>query len=276
MPVTAWLCPACHQPLALNSRQWRCEQGHSFDQAKQGYVNLLLAQHKNSKDPGDNKDMVNARRNFLSQGYYQPLADRMAELLQQHLEQNVINLFDAGCGEGYYLNHIRQRLLPAGKVLAQGIDISKVAIQKAAKAHVDINFAVASSFSLPLASESIHGLIQVFAPSSEQEVRRVLTTTGLWLKVDPAAQHLTQLKSMLYQQAQTHNSDELTPVGFELVTREKLAFSVELNSAQQRLALLQMTPFYWSARPELVDRVMTDLHQVDAHFDIRLFRKNHD
>ncbi|MCI2284110.1 hypothetical protein L3081_12860 [Colwellia sp. MSW7] len=72
-----YLCPLCQQALILNDNTYRCINNHSFDRAKQGYVNLLPVQFKHSKAPGDNKDMVNARRAFLDKGFYQPLVDKM-------------------------------------------------------------------------------------------------------------------------------------------------------------------------------------------------------
>ena len=102
--LSPWICPSCSNVLALNNNVWACTNGHSYDVAKEGYVNLLLAQHKNSKQPGDNKQMVNGRRAFLEQGFYQPLADAISQIFNQHLvalvDQSEVNFFDAGCGEG--------------------------------------------------------------------------------------------------------------------------------------------------------------------------------
>ena len=78
--IAQYRCPLCQQALLLNEKSYRCENNHSFDQAKQGYVNLLPVQFKHSKEPGDNKAMVQARRAFLDKGYYQPLLDNMLAL----------------------------------------------------------------------------------------------------------------------------------------------------------------------------------------------------
>ena len=53
-----YICPICKKSLTLKSKSYRCENNHSFDEAKEGYVNLLPVQYKHSKDPGDNKAMV--------------------------------------------------------------------------------------------------------------------------------------------------------------------------------------------------------------------------
>ena len=97
--MTLYHCPICHTPLTLQDSSYRCEKSHSFDKAKEGYVNLLPVQFKQSKQPGDNKAMVNARREFLEQGYYLPLQERIVALFKEYLSDNTA-LLDAGCGEG--------------------------------------------------------------------------------------------------------------------------------------------------------------------------------
>ena len=63
--MSVLMCPVCRQALHLAEQSWRCEKGHHYDVAKQGYVNLHVVQHKNSKSPGDTPDAVAARRRFL-------------------------------------------------------------------------------------------------------------------------------------------------------------------------------------------------------------------
>ncbi len=67
------MCPVCREGLSLSGRTWRCVNHHSYDIAKQGYVNLHVVQHKHSKNPGDTVESVQARRAFLSDGFYAPL-----------------------------------------------------------------------------------------------------------------------------------------------------------------------------------------------------------
>jgi len=64
------ICPNCKSALHRSDKVLICENGHSFDVAKEGYVNLLLANRKKSLNPGDNKIMMNAREAFLSIGFY--------------------------------------------------------------------------------------------------------------------------------------------------------------------------------------------------------------
>ena len=275
-----WLCPACQQSLTFQQSNWRCAQGHSFDRAKEGYVNLLLAQHKNSKAPGDNNDMVLARRAFLQQDHYLPLATRLAKLLQQHLTESgpqgqALGLFDAGCGEGYYLGKIVPMLAASGvSISASGIDISKPAIQKAARQYKQHHFAVASTYQLPLATGSQAAVLQIFAPASSAEIHRVLSDNGVWLSVNPAPGHLFELKAMVYDTPQSHSINHSDEAGFSLVEQVRLSFEINLQAPEQRRNLLLMTPFYWSISEQKKQLLMAGLLTVSADFDIKVWRKN--
>lgn len=278
MSLFSWQCPVCKQALRQQGRNWRCDQGHSFDCAKEGYINLLLPQHKNSQAPGDSKEMIAARRAFLSSGAYEPLAHKLSERLNHYLAGITLLqsplLFDAGCGEAYYSGFIK-RLWRAQEqyINISGIDISKPAVQKAAKANSDSYYAVASTYNIPLASGSQHAVLQVFSPSSTEEVYRVLAQRGLWIVVNPAQRHLFELKEYVYQSPQEHTVDEQVPEGFSLLETIRLTFHCELTAQTHRESLLLMTPFYWRISPENKARLYAGLKRVRADFDIRVFER---
>lgn len=85
-----------------SDKSYRCPQGHQFDMAKEGYVNLLPVQHKRSRDPGDSAEMMQARRAFLDAGHYLPLRETVAQMLDDMLPDSASAMLDIGCGEGYY------------------------------------------------------------------------------------------------------------------------------------------------------------------------------
>ena len=93
------MCPVCRQTLSLTDQTWRCLNHHSYDVATQGYVNLHVVQHKHSKNPGDTAESVQARRAFLSAGFYAPLQQAVVEKIRA---LKIETLLDIGCGEGYY------------------------------------------------------------------------------------------------------------------------------------------------------------------------------
>ena len=149
--TSLFVCPLCGAALTRDERAYRCPAGHSFDIAREGYTHLLPANRKHSKAPGDDQAMAAARSAFLGKGYYAPLRDAICELGAE-LTGDRPAVLDSGCGEGYYTAGLYQALLDAGKspVMA-GIDISKFILRLAAKREKRVEFAVASSYSPPLA-----------------------------------------------------------------------------------------------------------------------------
>ena len=261
-------CPLCQQSLIFADRTFRCKNNHSFDQAKEGYVNLLPVQHKHSKDPGDNKAMVNARRAFLDKGFYQPLVDRITALYQKYGADNG-NVFDAGCGEGFYTH---QHKLANNKVY--GVDIAKNAVKMAAKRYQACHFSVATLSQLPFEDKLFNWIFSVYAPILEQEFTRLLADEGYLLTVTPAENHLFELKSLIYRQANKHDTDKSPINALKLVTEERLNYAMEFNHSDDIINLLAMTPFDFKT----TDQLLTDLKNkiqfnCQADFLIRLYRK---
>lgn len=249
MTPAPWRCPLCHEPLSLNGRSFACCNGHSFDQAKEGYVNLLLVNRKHSADPGDNREMLESRRSFLQQGFYAPLAAKLGEVVRAHFPATTqpLTVLDAGCGEGYYLGQLAQQLGEHAHCI--GTDISRAAMRMAARQYPAMQFAVASSFELPLADASVDVLVRVFAPAADAEIARVLKPGGLYLWAYPAAQHLFELRSLIYDAPKLHSVEENLPPIDGMVEYPPLnvTYPVTLPDQASVAALLNMTPYYWSA-----------------------------
>ncbi len=263
-----YLCPICQLPLFAADRTLKCENNHSFDRAKEGYYNLLPVQHKQSKNPGDNKAMVNARRAFLDKGYYQPLVDKMLSLYQQHGNQDGL-VFDAGCGEGFYTHQHKTQTNTV-----YGIDISKEAVKKAAKRYKDSHFSVGTLSKLPFSDSSIDWMINVYAPILEEEYTRVLIDGGFLLTVTPASNHLQALKQKIYRDAQLHNEDKHPIEHLTLVEQHHLSYDMNIVEGEDALHLLEMTPFAFKA----TDEVRMSLSSINnftcqADFLIRLYQK---
>ena len=118
------ICPICKNELKKRGNSLFCSKNHCFDFAKQGYINLLPVQQKKSLNPGDSKEMLSARRSFLSKGFYTPIKDKVACLIETYRQDNE-NFLDIGCGEGYYTVEI-SRAVPFKNVI--GTDIAKCAV----------------------------------------------------------------------------------------------------------------------------------------------------
>lgn len=272
-----WRCPNCHAPLHSHENSWRCTSGHSFDVAKQGYANLLLPNQKASRDPGDSQAMIQSRRRFLQAGFYLPLARAIAETFLNHRQANV-RLLDIGCGEGYYLRELASLFRESGVERCEffGLDISREAVKRAATALPTGSFCVASSYRVPAQDQCVNAVLQVFAPADDQEVRRVLSEEGVWLRVVPGPRHLFQIKQALYQQVREHETPEV-PAGFRLADQREVNFPLQLNSAEAIADLLAMTPLAWHGSTEGKQQLQgRDTLEVEADFVLQLLAPNAD
>ncbi len=243
-------CPICAAAMADNAgRGLICPSGHSFDRAREGYYNLLAVQHKASRDPGDSKSMVAARRRILDAGIYAPLAEqvsaRVAELAQgrEHFA-----ILDAGCGEGYYLDAIAAAL-KAGELEGcrlAGIDISKWAVQAAAKRNRDIFWGVGSNKRIPFAQPCLDLIVCMFGFPVWEAFAAIQSPGSHVLLVDPAPDHLLELRAIIYPtvaRAEGQGSlDAAERAGYSLAEEQRVTFTAELVGHAQIADLLAMTP----------------------------------
>lgn len=267
-----WQCPHCNHPLSLEKQSWRCCNGHSFDRAKEGYVNLLPVQQKRSREPGDSAEMLNARRRFLEAGYYRPLAQAICAQLAPSTGGDAPILLDLGCGEGYYARRLAESGWPSANVF--GVDIAKAGVRLAAKMQPQANFAVASSFHLPVADGSVAALLRVFAPGPAGELVRVLKPGGILLDVAPGPGHLWSLKTHLYDTPQPHTAPAPIP-GLNMVSETRCEFSLDIQGNAAVRDFLAMTPFAWKGRMDARQALeQQDSLQLEADFLLRHFAKS--
>ncbi len=252
------ICPVCQKPLIQNEKCLLCSSGHSFDVAGKGYVNLLLSQDKNSRDPGDNKEMVQARKRFLDKGYYSPLAQGLSKILIQRcsVRNKEWVLLDAGCGDGYYTHHL-QRSLSENTIngTVYGMDISKEAIRLAASRNKAIQFMVGSLFKIPFIDHQADFLLNAFAPASDQEFSRVLEKDGFLVTVIPGREHLLELKAVLYDKPYENDEKEPDLPSFKSVEQIRIKANIEINAQEDLSDLVVMTPYYWRTPKEGLERL---------------------
>ncbi|TFH73728.1 methyltransferase domain-containing protein [Gammaproteobacteria bacterium LSUCC0112] len=268
-------CPMDGLPLTRDTACWRCPTGHSFDIARQGYINLLPVQNKRSKDPGDSKEMVVARQEFLSAGYYQPIANAVSDLVNDCSPVDAtVNILDAGCGEGYYLREFKKNALNnRGAALhLTGLDISKWAVISAARQDKTSDWIVGSNANLPLLPATQDVVLCLFGFPVYAEFTRVLKQNGVLIKVDAGPDHLIELREIIYPSVKTSSPSEDTPPGFTLLEQRLLRYTIRLTSQTQISRLLTMTPHLYRitaagrARAEaLTDLSLTVNVQINKH-----------
>lgn len=256
-------CPVCAAPLASDQRTYRCPSRHSFDVAREGYVNLLAGRAARSRASGDEPAMVQARRQVLDAGHF----DLLRAALIRRVGRGTV--LDVGCGEGFY-----SRPLDGRDGWVGAIDLSKTAARLAARRARTIRFAVANAFQMPVLDESIDTLLTVFGPVAGGEFRRVLRRPGQALVVAPGPDHLAQLKQVAFEEVRQH--DPSGPRGLDEHLRrvevERLTYDTIVQRPQLS-ALLAMTPYTWQVRRARARRLAAiDGLQVTLDFLIVSFR----
>ena len=272
--MSLFRCPICGAPLTRESNRYLCPNRHSYDISKEGYTHLLPPNQKHSAAPGDDKGMAAARRDFLSKGYYGPLLNALCQQILSRTHNTPV-LLDTGYGEGYYTAGIYQTLLAAGKSPRMaGTDISKFILRHAAKREKGIEFAVASSYHLPVPDESVDILLNCFSPLALDEFLRVLKPDGTFLYVVPAAEHLWELKQVLYDQPYPNEEKETPYDGFSYEAIVPVDAMIHLESQADIHALFQMTPYYWKTPKAGAERLAAlDTLDCQISFRIHIFKK---
>ncbi|MGP9566318.1 putative RNA methyltransferase [Halomonas sp. AOP5-B2-8] len=297
-PFQSLACPLDGEPLYLEGSTWRCSAGHSpskhdfskhdpskhdpskpssskpspskhsFDIAKQGYVNLLPVQQKRSSDPGDSKAMVAARQRFLDAGYYRPIADAVSRAVlsqakRQSIRDTPFSCLDAGCGEGYYLRQLASAAQDALPLALMGLDISKWAVLAAAKQDSrrggeqehsqtpQSQWVVGSNAHLPVQSQTLDSVLCMFGFPVMGEFARVLKPGGMLLQIEAGPSHLRELREIIYPTLKPERSSESkVPEGFIHHHTERLCYSLALEGAEDISDLLAMTPHLYRASAE--------------------------
>ncbi|HKS43963.1 MAG TPA: rRNA (guanine-N1)-methyltransferase [Amycolatopsis sp.] len=261
-------CSVCGEPVELAGRAVRCARRHSFDLAKQGYVNMLHA--RVPAGTADTTEMVAARVEFLAAGYYSELADLVAGQVATAGTGLVV---DAGAGTGYHLARVLDRL-PTATGLA--LDVSAVALRRAAKAHERLG---AVTWNLwepwPVASGSASVLLNVFAPRNGPEFRRVLRPDGLLVVVSPLAGHLRELASVVdllgVDGRKDERLDDRLGGQFEPLGRQEAVRRVTLPPDDVRRAVLMGPSAHHPRRLRRLDQVAEAI-EVTTAFLISVYR----
>lgn len=235
-------CPICHSHFTMDLNSLVCEQGHRFDLSKKG--TLFFVNHK--VDSEYDLTMLSKRQALLRSDFFTPFLEHIAAKMKPKK-----TILDAGCGEGTPTKILAEKI-PGNYI---GIDLSKPGIQLATSAQRnDLFFCVADLANLPIETESIDYLLNIFSPSHYQEFHRVLKSDGKLFKVIPNADYLIELRQALYRDQRKENYDNSKVLNrfeekFPNFETERIRYQFELTE-ENRDNLIEMTPLTWQASAE--------------------------
>lgn len=262
------VCPVCGQPLQLGGMQMRslvCSEGHSFDLAKQGYVNLYRGKPINEYT----KESFQERQLILERGMYGHLLEEICSFLADSAKSSAEEaapgakvLLDAGCGEGYYTREIAQRF--GEKLKLYGTDLSRDSIQLAAgtanglgTGPADIKWFVSDIGRLPVADESVDYVLDIFTSANYQEFQRILKEDGYLIKIIPGEGHVKELREaardhLYHKEYKERRGAAVFAEQFEPVLQKTVSrtFSV---TPEERDIFIGMTPLLFAVDKSKID-----------------------
>lgn len=260
---SALRCPVCGGKMSAAGGALRCESGHAFDFAREGYVNLLRS-NKPGNSTGDSRRMAAARRAFLESGCFSPLKDALGGYLAE--ADSAGAKCDICCGEGYYTS-----ALGGGEVYA--FDLSKEMVRLAAKRSQATCF-VANIAAIPLADESVGAAIHLFAPFHSREFKRIMRPDGVLLTAVAGRRHLFAMKEIMY--AHPYENDEKPPEadGFKTVDTLRVRSNAVINGSANIAALLEMTPYGVHTPPDGKQRLLSlDTLETELEFVVYVMKR---
>ena len=249
--ATAFACPICQENLTLVESSLKCNNRHSFDLAKFGYVNLA-PQIKQSANY--DKENFQNRQQILEAGFYQAILEVVSDLLSN--SKNAKTILDIGCGEGFYSRKLQERH-PDKTFYA--FDISKDSVQIAAKSEPNwaVNWFVGDLARLPIKDASMDILLDIFSPANYGEFRRVLSKDGILIKVIPTKNHLKEIRQKVQDQLTNKDySNQDIKEHFQehfTILSSQTASLTKTITADQLQALLSMTPLLFHVDQTKID-----------------------
>jgi len=246
-------CPICHEAMMVEENGTvRCEENHSFDMAKQGYVNMMTHPATSMYD----KSLFEARKEVIDSDLYRAVYN----VILAELDGDVA-ILDTGCGEGSHLAKLKESY--ASSMVASGIDIAKEGIVQAAKNYADMMWVVGDLAKSPYAENAFDVILNFLSPANYEEFKRILKPTGKVIKIVPQAGYLRELRALFFadSEKESYSNDKTVArfsENFDDVRVKRVTTTLPIRSELVPL-LAHMTPMGWHQEQQIEAGMLTEI-----------------
>ena len=265
-------CTICHSEMTvMDSKSLVCEKGHSFDLAKQGYVNMLQKQVSTMYD----HTLFDARKRIIHDyKFYDKVHQKISKIIDEALQEGGL-VFDAGSGEGTHLNAIFNHL-DKDSIHGIGLDISKDGIVMAAKNYSDLNWLVGDLTQTPFKEHSQDIILSFLSPANYSEFKRIMKPNGLLIKIIPGSHYLKEIREHLSDEDKEYENTDtvnLMKNKVDVISEERVTYEREVDEEILR-DILTMTPLTWHISESQIESILKNHHEiitVDLHIILAKF-----
>lgn len=265
-------CTICHSEMTvMDSKSLVCEKGHSFDLAKQGYVNMLQKQVSTMYD----HTLFDARKRIIHDyKFYDKVHQKISKIIDEALQEGGL-VFDAGSGEGTHLNAIFNHL-DKDSIHGIGLDISKDGIVMAAKNYSDLNWLVGDLTQTPFKEHSQDIILSFLSPANYSEFKRIMKPNGLLIKIIPGSHYLKEIREHLSDEDKEYENTDtvnLMKNKVDVISEERVTYEREVDEEVLR-DILTMTPLTWHISESQIESILKNHHEiitVDLHIILAKF-----
>lgn len=273
--TTIFKCPICGSRMeVVELKSLICQNNHTYDFTKQGYLNLTTHQIKTKYD----KALFEARRKLMNEvGFFNPLIEAVVKIINHQQASKQLVILDTGCGEGTHLARICDTV--SGAAIGVGIDIAKEGIITAAKNHSEIIWTVADLANPPFQDHQFDVILNILSPSNYAEFNRLLKSDGILIKVVPQSGYLQELRHAFFQETdkQTYSNSETVDrynEKFQMIESSRLTYSVNLDKASLE-SLIRMTPLTWDSTEAQIQAFLAkNISDITVDLEILIGKKN--
>ncbi len=268
--IDMFICPICHTKMKFsNSNSIVCKKGHCFDLSKHGYINFI----PNQQQTKYTKELFESRRYIFEEGFYKELEDNIKKIIEKYVDiSKSTKALDVGCGEGFYARGLSQGI---EKLDVYAMDNSKDAIILGAKKAEKVKWLIGDLSNIPIKSDSMDLLINIFTPSNYKEFTRILKHNGYLIKVVPGPNYLKELRKCAVNQLvnQKYSNESVIDYFTKHIRPEEVRnLTYKMPVTRENITdFLKMTPMMFNVDKEKL--FVDDIRHITLDFTIIVGRK---